>query len=255
MLVVDMKGRQKLLSHQTQKLMTKVVNKGDRIISQKPIQSELSALNPLTFPVLVSLQHKQVSLWTCYVRSSWKLFLVSGAFKLLADLCGLVGPLSISYVVEFVNYQVSQRTASVSHGNSTRHATASDLTSHPSWSEFAANGWIMSGIVLVSFLLQGTFSQASTSFINMEGIKVKNALQGLIYRKTLKLSASCFHSKTPPKTADAAGDQKQGKDHDCDLNSPGTMTNLMSDDSLNVMTFFWISHYVWSIPLKVSKPA
>lgn len=31
----------------------------------------------------------------------------------------------------------------------------------------------------------------------------------------------------------------------------GTITNLMSEDALNVMSFFWIAHYVWAIPLKV----
>lgn len=31
----------------------------------------------------------------------------------------------------------------------------------------------------------------------------------------------------------------------------GTITNLMSDDALNVMSFLWIAHYVWAIPLKV----
>lgn len=31
----------------------------------------------------------------------------------------------------------------------------------------------------------------------------------------------------------------------------GTITNLVSEDTLNVMSFFWIAHYVWAIPLKV----
>lgn len=31
----------------------------------------------------------------------------------------------------------------------------------------------------------------------------------------------------------------------------GTIANLMSEDALNVMSFFWIAHYVWAIPLKV----
>lgn len=194
------------------------------------------------------------------MRSSWKLFTVSGAFKLLGDLCGLVGPLSISYIVDFVNYQVSQRTATTTPRVSHNSTTAIDAGAavNLSWAEFIDNGWIMSFIVLIAFLLQGTFSQASTNLINMEGIKIKNALQGLIYRKTLSLSASCFYSTSKPEkatTEGTAGDKEErGDEDDCDLNNPGTITNLMSDDSLNVMTFFWICHYVWSIPLKVSKP-
>lgn len=199
------------------------------------------------------------------------MFIVSGVFKLLGDLSGLVGPLSISYIVGFINLQLStepqhqpayqparnasgavdigSRVNSSSFPNATT-AKASEmlLINYPDWSEFIGNGWIMSCIVLIAFLLQGTFSQASTNLINMEGIKIKNALQGLIYRKTLSLSASCFY--VMGRKADAAD---EADDDDYDLNNPGTITNLMSEDCLNVMTFFWICHYVWSIPLKVES--
>lgn len=32
----------------------------------------------------------------------------------------------------------------------------------------------------------------------------------------------------------------------------GTIINLMSDDTYNVMSFIWICHYIWAIPVKVS---
>ncbi|XP_019895246.1 ATP-binding cassette sub-family C member Sur isoform X2 [Musca domestica] len=35
------------------------------------------------------------------------------------------------------------------------------------------------------------------------------------------------------------------------LNDIGAITNLMSEDTLNIMSFFWIAHYVWAIPLKI----
>jgi ABC-type multidrug transport system fused ATPase/permease subunit len=202
------------------------------------------------------------------MRSCWRIFIVSGVFKLFGDLCGLVGPLSISFIVEFINSQLlnapQQKTATnapaaAETNQSNFHNETIDRTSplidYPDWSEFISNGWIMSGIVLIAFLLQGTFSQASTNLINMEGIKIKNALQGLIYRKTLSLSASCFNvtSKAAKQKANDDDDVKvESDDDDCDLNNPGSITNLMSDDALNVMTFFWICHYVWSIPLKVN---
>jgi ABC-type multidrug transport system fused ATPase/permease subunit len=170
------------------------------------------------------------------------MFAVSGLLKLFGDLCGLVGPLSISCIVEFI--AINGTAASGVTGNKTIDDA---LMNHPDWKGFVADGWVMSCIVLVAFLLQGTLSQASTNLINVEGIKIKNALQGLIYRKTLSLSASCFHSGRQGHE-NTAGDKH---DDDCDLNNPGTITNLMSDDSLNIMTFFWICHYVWSIPLKV----
>lgn len=32
----------------------------------------------------------------------------------------------------------------------------------------------------------------------------------------------------------------------------GTLTNLMSEDTFNIMSCYWIGHYVWAIPLKVT---
>ena len=73
----------------------------------------------------------------------------------------------------------------------------------------------MSFVVLVSFLLQGTLSQASRNLINGEGIKIKNALQALIYRKTLSLSASCFAASRAPTAAEgASATKKKGKNSD-----------------------------------------
>uniref|UniRef100_A0A1A9ZP07 ATP-binding cassette sub-family C member Sur n=1 Tax=Glossina pallidipes TaxID=7398 RepID=A0A1A9ZP07_GLOPL len=36
------------------------------------------------------------------------------------------------------------------------------------------------------------------------------------------------------------------------VNDVGAITNLMSEDTLNIMSFFWIAHYVWAIPLKIA---
>lgn len=34
----------------------------------------------------------------------------------------------------------------------------------------------------------------------------------------------------------------------------GNTTNLISEDTYNVMSCYWIGHYVWAIPLKVCTP-
>jgi ABC-type multidrug transport system fused ATPase/permease subunit len=199
----------------------------------------------------------------CYVKNCWKKFIIGGIFKLFGDLCGLIGPLSISYIVDFINLQVERHDASgagvvnetsvLSIGNF--HNESANIVSainnradSVGWSEFVANGWIVSFLLLTSFLLQGTLSQASTHFVNMEGIKIKNALQGLIYRKTLLLNVSA--AATARCKDEKTESEKETEEEMCDV-SPGTITNLMSEDSLNVMSFFWIAHYVWSIPLKV----
>lgn len=46
-------------------------------------------------------------------------------------------------------------------------------------------------------------------------------------------------------------DAKIAKDMNATYIDTGTIANLMSEDALNVMSFFWIAHYVWAIPLKV----
>lgn len=215
------------------------------------------------------------------MKSCWRILIASGTFKLFGDLCGLVGPLSISYIVDYINAQIANGTnvnlmeinatsANGNYGYNDSHSY-NDAILHPDWGEFVADGWVMSFLVLIAFLLQGTFSQASTNFVNIEGIKIKNALQGLIYRKTLSLNCSCFSSsnnnnnkKTNFNADPDQNEQNNFKEHNKDnendndneenpANDAGTITNLMSDDTLNVMSFFWIIHYVWSIPLKVSE--
>lgn len=161
---------------------------------------------------------------------------------------------------------------------------------YPTWSEFIENGWIMGLLVLFATIAQGSFSQASTHIVNMIGIRLRGSLQSLVYRKTLLISSSCFYANANKpfdglyknnsmneSTVDndncSGGDgadngwnsnkkstmcRDGGKEEPDKLTkettSPidtGTITNLMSEDALNVMSFFWIAHYVWAIPLKV----
>lgn len=60
---------------------------------------------------------------------------------------------------------------------------------------------------------------------------------------------------TPKITKTDSNDSADGKtsqlsDEQTILDT-GKITNLMAEDALNVMSFFWIAHYVWAIPLKV----
>nr|XP_029714518.1 ATP-binding cassette sub-family C member Sur-like [Aedes albopictus] len=173
------------------------------------------------------------ALWRCYVLNCWRMFLAGGVFKLLGDLCALVGPLCISNIVDYIAKPVTSSSSSPAvmtaggRGNAGNGVIPKDDSSLPAkfnlgnqslltdgtvasavmlgvekvqlgpltWSELLANGWFVAVVVLVASLAQGTFSQASTHIMDMEGIKLKNALQGLVYRKTLLLSTSCFHSE------------------------------------------------------------
>lgn len=139
------------------------------------------------------------------------------------------------------------------------------------WCDFIENGWIMGMLVLIASLAQASFSQASTHIVNIVGIRLRTSIQGLIYRKTLLISSSCFFGGNDGNKIDnndassniiespvvvvAAGNSKQrpheklpDKQSVFDI---GTITNLMSEDALNVMSFAAVAHYVWAIPLKV----
>ncbi|XP_050087692.1 ATP-binding cassette sub-family C member Sur isoform X2 [Anopheles aquasalis] len=338
-----------------------------------------------------SYKSTRASLWRCYVRNGWRMFLVGGLLKLAGDLCALVGPLCISNIVDYIASTTTQQhnpdgsvavtvglvaavSASLILGNDTMVKGAIDKSNQSpvgmagagvlgqpppqppavatilltsSWSSFFANGWIVCVLVLIASLAQGTLSQASTHLMDGEGIRLKNALQGLVYRKTLLLSTSCFHAvaanATPEKqsssepqrepenegslhwnrvggsrnrskvVADAelapvnatADVQQHGtvryanighgevappsRDPSTNVNrahddrtemvgttatrggtgnaapsssstgeqmgsitDSGTITNLMSDDAFNVMSFVKMVHYVWAIPLKIA---
>ncbi|XP_053672383.1 ATP-binding cassette sub-family C member Sur [Anopheles nili] len=332
-----------------------------------------------------SYKSTRASLWRCYVRNGWRMFLLGGLLKLTGDLCALVGPLCISNIVDYIaaasamaatvptvslisNNDTAPWNASVDKSNQSPAATAAvegvdsdDGSGHHAtsgleplaltWPALLANGWFVCVLVLVASLAQGTLSQASTHLMDAEGIRLKNALQGLVYRKTLLLSTSCFHAgeKPPPRSTttqdvgrkprhesdnnenddnggphqhqrerivednvntrvadgsqfdggpirhetstertatgqrdeppmasgaawerlisdgpeqasrssvdDTGNDPPRGSNRErnapAGVHDAGTITNLMSDDSFNVMSFVKMVHYVWAIPLKI----
>ncbi|XP_058450018.1 ATP-binding cassette sub-family C member Sur isoform X2 [Malaya genurostris] len=241
-----------------------------------------------------------VSLWRCYVLNCWQMFLAGGVLKLLGDLCALVGPLCISNIVDYIAKPVTASSSSASspssssasftvglaaretigggvilsndtaptsfndRNRSTAVPDGFDGTATPldplTWTELLANGWFVALLVLVSALAQGTFSQASTHIMDMEGIKLKNALQGLVYRKTLllRLSGSPKCVRQPgekvsstddvlaaTETSDAIdGDGIQDHDHaKCDIgasfkvNSNGGSSTRCGTDAATVAEF------------------
>ncbi|KAJ6649735.1 ATP-binding cassette sub-family C member Sur [Pseudolycoriella hygida] len=224
-----------------------------------------------------SLKTKGNSLWLCYAKSSWKMFLYGGLLKLIGDLSGLVGPLSITYIVDYIGKvnitnSDSNDTSYNDHINiSQPNAEINFITNGSSqiyyveWRDFIENGWIMGMLVLIASLAQASFSQASTHIVNMVGIRLRTSIQGLIYRKTLLISSSCFFGTNGGNKIDnndscniiesVDGKQPPPSEKLSEKQSVfdiGTITNLMSEDALNVMSFFAIAHYVWAIPLKIA---
>jgi hypothetical protein len=82
----------------------------------------------------------------------------------MGDCVGFVGPLGISVVISYVNIL--------------RDPSAIQ-PEYPTVTQFLSNGYVMGAIVFVAALAQGTFSQSSTHLVNVEGIRLKGALQVL----------------------------------------------------------------------------
>ncbi|XP_017075895.2 ATP-binding cassette sub-family C member Sur [Drosophila eugracilis] len=226
------------------------------------------------------------SLWYCYIKNSWQMFALGGILKLAGDLFALIGPLAIQKIVEYIEKLYTQASMpkepdeesvllSTSRVLSTEYdevyGTNIDRVRiySSTWSDLLGNGWCIAWIVLLAAITQGAFSQASTHILNMTGIRIKTSLQGLIYRKSLLLNAGggCEGNDSPGEvhstfisTAEKPknDDSKPKLENVDNLSEPivtndiGSITNHMTEDTLNIMEFFLIIHYAWAIPFKIA---
>ena len=72
-------------------------------------------------------------------------------------------------------------------------------------------------------------------------------MQALLYDKALRLCSWSIDEEDHPT-------DKEKESNKCQQSADiGTLTNLISEDAYNVMSFFWIGHYTWAIPLKVKE--
>lgn len=93
---------------------------------------------------------------------------------------------------------------------------------------------------------KATHKQAKADGKSEEGDASEATLQQDGNRKS---SASrSMHSTDNPQ-----GHRGSGGGGNATATDAGTITNLMSDDAFNVMSFVKIAHYVWAIPLKVKS--
>ncbi|XP_044013895.1 ATP-binding cassette sub-family C member Sur-like [Aphidius gifuensis] len=177
----------------------------------------------------------KISLWFCYWKHVWQSFLIGGILKLIGDTTTLIGPMAISKIINYV--KLIQNNTQIDNSNDANYI----LT----FNEILNNGYFLGFIIFLAAIIQSTLSQASTHCLNVEGIRLRTALQALIYSKSLKL-----YSWTITHDDDnvSSGREKNLSSNYSDI---GTLTNLMSEDVYNVMSFFWIGHYIWAIPLKI----
>ncbi|XP_076755199.1 sulfonylurea receptor isoform X2 [Xylocopa sonorina] len=176
----------------------------------------------------------KLHLWRCFWKRIWRPFAIGGLLKLLGDAATLVGPMAISKILDYV---------SASQNGTANHQTSMGAMK---FSEIIQNGYFLGLLMFFVALLQSTLSQASTHILCVEGIRLKTALQALLYGKALRLcSWSIDEEEKPPDKEKEQSRHQQSSDI-------GTLANLISEDVYNVMSFFWIGHYTWAIPLKIA---
>lgn len=154
----------------------------------------------------------RVSLWCCFLKTYWRTALAGGFIKVLGDVVGLVGPISISLILEYVDDVTTGSSPTVT------------ADSYPTAYEVLGNGYILSFVILLATFLQSTFSNNFNHMAIMESVHVRSALQSLVYLKSLTIAS------------------------DVDV---GMAVNHMSVDSFNVMLLFSMGHYIWAVPVKL----
>lgn len=104
-------------------------------------------------------------MWKCFFEFIWPNYYWGGLYKLLGDCVGLVGPLGISVIIDYT----------VTYSDVNRIPVEENF--FPTNKQLISNGYIMGVIVFIAAIAQGTLSQCSTHLVNIEGIRLKSALQ------------------------------------------------------------------------------
>ncbi|XP_018345324.1 PREDICTED: ATP-binding cassette sub-family C member Sur [Trachymyrmex septentrionalis] len=177
---------------------------------------------------------QKLSLWKCFWKRIWLTFAAGSILKFFGDAMTLVGPMTIPKIVNYAS--------------NLRNSTNENFFSKEilTFSQILKNGYFLGIVVFFVTIFQSTLKQASTHVLCVGGIRLRTALQALIYDKALRLSSWSISEEEKPSDED--------KEQHCHQQAAdvGTVTNLMAEDAYNVMSFFWIVHYIWAVPLKIT---
>ncbi|KAH9525654.1 ATP-binding cassette sub- C member 8 [Bulinus truncatus] len=167
------------------------------------------------------------SLMCSVLKSSWQMLFLSGLFRLVGDCLAFVGPLLIERIVDYA-YDVDHERTERDAGNYTKPAKVYPFVTV---NQFFSNGYILSMVLFLASVLQHTLLQNHHFIVIREGIRVRTAVQTMVYSKALKLSTLELNNG---------------------CTTVGQVMNHMSIDSTFLMFFFFFIHYIWAIPLQVA---
>ena len=159
-------------------------------------------------------------------------------FRLAADLTGFVAPLGIRTIVAYVKLNSISTNSSVTMELSLTDATDTGIPfpEHLTIFEMISNGYVMAVIILLSSILQSTFSQCSTFLVNSEGIHLKIALQVellFLFSHTSKLYVCAVSQRfIVPGTCHCGNRESH---FDCNLHRSASSLNIsMIKDSYHI---------------------
>ncbi|XP_053625713.1 ATP-binding cassette sub-family C member 8 isoform X2 [Plodia interpunctella] len=161
----------------------------------------------------------------------WPNFYIAGVLKLISDLISVVPPLGLAVILQFIEAPLD----------------TSDANTPVTFGDFFSNGYIMLIIVSMALILQAILSQNSTHLVTVEGTRLKTGLQGMLFDKCMQLA--------PWSSTEADEDEESPLLHspeEAACTPAGVLTNLVSQDTYNIMSCVWICHYIWAIPFKVT---
>ncbi|XP_070204431.1 ATP-binding cassette sub-family C member 9-like [Littorina saxatilis] len=171
-----------------------------------------------------AIQEKRApSLTKSYLKAFWKLLLLAALYRLLGDLLAFVGPICIEHIVNYA-YDVKEKESFANHTVKRTHPTVTV-------EQFFWNGYTLSVMLFLASVLQNTFLQNHHFLVIREGVRLRSAIQAMVYSKSLRMSSLVLSN---------------GK------LTVGQIMNNMSVDSTFLMYFFFFVHYIWAVPVQVT---
>lgn len=95
------------------------------------------------------------------MKKVWPNFYIAGLLKLCGDLIGVVPPLGLAVIIQYVGDP----------------DTTVESGAHVTITEYFSNGYVMLLIVSLALISQALLSQNSTHLVTIEGMRLKAALQ------------------------------------------------------------------------------
>lgn len=193
--------------------------------------------------------HQNPSFHKVYFKAFWPMLLLAAVYRLSGDLLAFVGPWCIENIVDFV-YEQNNRSSSnhsvlqdndlaiantaILGGNVLANISKDDFKPslyYVTVGSFSRNGYGLCVVLFVATILQHTLLQNHHYLVIRQGVRLRSAIQTMVYTKALKLSSLNLTN---------------GK------MTSGQIMNHMSMDANFLMMMFFFLHYVWATPVQVA---